>query len=299
MIGDDRMKRLTHNVLVWMILLILAGCSFAPEKNKKEPQKDSPELTAQQVFQKGLKAAAQLNNYSVDMNMDQELSFDIEQKPIRSKLSINADVMVTPLTIYELSEVDTDQAESKKVEKYLTDKDIYIYDSGVKKWMKFPKKSTEDLGTFPLQERNVHGSLELLEPLQKKLKVKEKKDRYILSISLPTDTFKDTFQSEIYQLLPPEIGLTDDQVQSSTMKSITQHIYINKKTFNPERITTFIKAKQPYKQKLDQKDTDGKPLIYKDGFEIKMTMDSKYYRYNKEKVIMVPSEIKENSIEMN
>ncbi|MDF2669974.1 MAG: hypothetical protein K0R67_2280 [Paenibacillus sp.] len=290
------MKKWTVMVSTVISLMVIAGCGNStdtvkeentgniantgntgatPSKvDKGEPKENVP--TVEELIKKTIEASQSLKSYSMDIQMDQNMSTEANGNLQEQKINmtIKTDMIKEPLTMYQEIKMNIPgMPQAQETKQYITQEGLFTQAQG--KWIKLPDEANNQL----LSSLNGQGSpekqLEHFNTISKDTKVSEEGNNYVLKATVSGDSVK-----ELAKQLMNSSGSANPELETMMGQMNITHLkltyVIQKKEYLPVRMNV--------EMIMDMKQDTNK-------IAMDMKMDSAFSKYNEIKEIKVPQEV--------
>ncbi|SDW79068.1 hypothetical protein SAMN05444487_106107 [Marininema mesophilum] len=270
------MKRLFQiSTMVIFTALLSTGCQSitAPEK-----------LSFQDVINRTAKAEEK--SHGSRFKIDGEQTFTINAKgqkqTINQKVDANAEMTTKPMAVHFKGNIQGN-GQSQQIESYQVGSSIYQLANG-SNWLKSEGADLDQFASNQTPSETIQKLQGLLSKLQKDKKdkafnLKEKKDKYILSINFieAPENIKQMFQKQMTGAIIPHlkqarVTVNENDIQ---LKKLDQVITIDKKTFKQEKMDQIMELNISIAQNGDtgtihgsQKQTQTHQGEYKETIEV-------------------------------
>lgn len=277
------MRKKTFLLLTFfMVLLTLTACNKTATPANETAEKKDP-LTLEEVFNKSLEASKKITSFSVEMNLDQNISFDDETEKMKSV--IHMDAVTDPLTFHQKMKMEVEGMSDKiETESYFSKKGMYFYDPEENIWMKFPSNMSDQILQLSGEKSNPLSDLENFKKFVDDFTFEQNDNNYILKLNASGDKFDQLIKETIQETLPNEFKETMENLDKMKIRNVYYEYLIDKKTFLP--VETIVKM-------------DMDINVDEQNFTLKQSVHGKYKDYNKLKEIVIPQEIIDKAVEID
>ncbi|MFS1517530.1 DUF6612 family protein [Bacillus sp. SCS-151] len=258
------MKKLITTMFAVSFILLLAACS-------------SSDADVNDLFNKSMEAAKDLNSFSVDMVMDQTIEVGTESMP--QNMEIYLDMVQEPLTMYQQMSISMGDMMNIDTESYFTDEGFFMYDSMSNMWQKLPSEQFENIMQMADNQQSPINSLKQMEKFVDDFELIEEDSQYIFKLSSTDEKMKDLITSMIPQDQLAGAGMADDidqLMENMTISTLEYEITIDKETYYPKNISMIMDSTMTM---------EGETV----GFYQEMT--GEYSNFNEVNEISVPDEV--------
>ncbi len=286
------MKNWIKGMAAGVLALGLAACN-APAEPKtdtetgKKVELEKPSgLTAQEVFDKATEASAQQKSMKAAMNINQLIEIPSQDLTMNSKIKMDMDMVVDPLTMYQKMDVDMGEQGTMAMEVYMTEEGFFMNESGSGQWIKLPGEMYgELLGEVGSADPTLDMSMfnEFIEDF----KFEQTNDEYILKLSASGDKFSKLFKEIAMENLPSGVDANVEAAElmkNIEVKSLEYEIFIDKKTF-------YTNA---FNMKMDMT-----MIIEGEEMRIDQKVNAKLSKINEIEKITIPQEVIDNALDIN
>lgn len=229
------------------------------------------EMQAADIYAKSAEASANIESFSIQMDMNQKLEAGANNMEMNS--NVNMDLILKPeLTAYQKMTMNM-MGQEMIMESYMTPEGIFMLNPMSQSWSKLPAEMS---GQFNDDQLNPAAQLEKLQPLVDELEVTTTNDSYELSLSASGDKVKDFIIEELKNS-GAETGMEPDaaELESMVINKLDIVYTVDKKTYYP--LTT--------QMTMD--------IVIEDqgqSVQMVMEMNGEYSNYNGVEEIKVPEE---------
>ncbi len=260
-------------------LLMFCGClsvtlSLAACDNKPN--------TPEEVLESSIQAMEQTNSYRTEVKIEQDI--DLFSPGSKQTNELTMDYVKDPLGLHITQNTKIDNVNKVGAQLYFADGDVYTIDSNYEKenWWK-----GKDTGYHPsLDEAKEYMDLsKRLEDFQRhseKLKLEEKEEHYILTLTGEGDSFHELSVYFLDISMPAFIDT--DWGENLQNNGFTYTIYIDKESFH------FTKSLIRANLEMDLTDME-------DRLETETTIEEKISKYDELERIVIPDEVIENALD--
>jgi hypothetical protein len=284
----DEMKKFMKPLVTLFLVFLLAACSqtATPTGNNEEDsssKEKKSELTLEQVFEKSLQASEELQSFSIDMELDQEIAAAPEET-MKIQSTITMDVVTEPMAFYQKMNMTMGSTpESFATEAYFSKDGMFISDPTTNTWMKFPSDMSDQLLQLSNQQTNPAEELKNLKEYVNDFSFEQDNELYILTLQASGENLSEFIKEAALEGMPAE--LTADPAIFDSMKiNEAKFVYhIDKETFYPVKTDVYMDME-----------------ISAEGETVHMIQDMKgtYKNFNKATTITIPKEVLETATEM-
>lgn len=275
-------------IVTLMLVLLLAACSqtATPTGNNEQDsnsKETNSELTLDQVFEESLKASEELQSFTVDMDLSQEITA-AQEEAMKIESSITMDVVTEPMAFYQKMNMTMGStSESFATEAYFSKDGMFISDPTTNTWMKFPSEMSDQILQLSDQQTNPAEELKKLKEYISDFSFEQDNKNYILTLHASGENLSEFIKAAAMEGMPAE--LTSDPAIFDGMKiNDAKFVYhIDKESFYPVKTDVYMDME-----------------ISAEGEKVHMVQDMKgtYTKFNKVKTIIIPQEVLETATEM-
>lgn len=266
-----------------VLALGLAACSTAAEP-KTDTEKVS-KMTAQEVFDKATVASGEQTSMSADMNIAQLIEIPGEDQTINSKIKMDMDMIIDPLSMYQKMDVDMGEQGAMAMEIYMTEEGFFMNEPESNQWMKLPGEMYEDmLGEVGSADPTL--DMTMFQEFVEDFKFEQTDDEYILKLSASGDKFSKLFKEIAMDNLPAGVDANADAaelMENINVTSLEYEIFIDKKTF-------YTNA---FNMKMDMT-----MLVEGEEMRIDQQVNAKLSKINEIDKIEIPQEVLDNAVDI-
>lgn len=233
------------------------------------------------VFEKSIQAMEDVNSFSMDMDVEQEISFGEEALVTVTKM--NGDVIVEPMAMHQKMSMSLADQGTMDMEMYLTEEGIYMWEEASDMWMKMPQELFGEIMSLEEMQTNPYEELEKLQQYVDDFSYTEKNDYYVLTLSASGDKFKELITDAVAEITGTD-ELLQEMMEEVQIHQIDYEIKIDKETY--------------YQQELKM-NMDFSLTIDGEAAAIKQTVVGTFSNFDQISEIVVPQEVLDSAIEMN
>jgi hypothetical protein len=266
-------------ISAFFLVFALVACSQTATPTGKSEEagrgkEAKSELTLEQVFEKSLKASESLKSFSVNMDLNQEITA-AQQEAMKIQSTITMDVVTEPMAFYQKMNM-TMAGESLATEAYFSQDGMFISDPTSNTWMKFPTEMSDQLLQLSDQQTNPAEELKKLKDYVSDFSFEQDDKNYILTLEASGEDLSEFIKETALEGMPAE--LTADPAIFDSMKiNKANFIYhLNKETFYPVKTDVYMDME-----------------ITAEGETVHMIQDIKgsYNKFNEITTITIPQEV--------
>lgn len=257
----------------------------APKQfQEKEEEEQEQTRTATKILKKSAEATNDLESFSLEMTLEQELTNPTDKGPIQIKSAIKTDLIVEPMIYYMKMKMDIPAMdEQTALEMYFVEDGFYFHDPMMNQWLKTTRNEVDALfGDKTHVQLSPAEQLKELESFTDDFQVTEGTDVYTFALTSSDRNFIEWIHG-----LSPNLDSFNDleqQLDTTTINNLSYKIDIHKESFLPVAFTLDIDITRQTK--------DG-------TFTFKQLATGTYTNFNEIDRIIIPEAIKENAIDMN
>jgi hypothetical protein len=280
------MKKFMKPISAFFLVFALVACSQTATPTGKSEEagrgkEAKSELTLEQVFEKSLKASESLKSFSVNMDLNQEITA-AQQEAMKIQSTITMDVVTDPMAFYQKMNM-TMAGENVATEAYFSQDGMFIADPTSNTWMKFPTEMSDQLLQLSDQQTNPAEELKKLKDYVSDFSFEQDNKNYILTLKASGEDFSEFIKKTAMEGMPAE--LTADPAIFDSMKiNEANFIYhLDKETFYPVKTDVYMDME-----------------ITAEGETVHMIQDIKgsYEKFNEITTITIPQEVLDTATEM-
>ena len=205
-------------------------------------------------------------------NVESKVSFNLGGKDFVTSVKMEAEAISEPLTVKIAGETET-LGKSFDMNMYITGDDFYLQNIITKEWMHVNDANLKKTLERRKNSANFNDSVELLNAMQKNIKIEEKGSTYEATYSGMDDSVKDALKKMMLSSQPD----AEKVLKNMEIEKLDVRYLIDKGTFYPTEceIKTVMKVSEA-----------GQTVSF--DMEIKI----KYSDINQVKEIVIPDEVK-------
>lgn len=253
-----RIKRILMALAICSLSITAVGCSSNGKMSNEDIVKKISESS------KSVKSSK--------ANIESKVAFNLGGKDIATSVTMEAESISEPLTVKITGKTET-LGQSFDMNMYITEENMYIQNMLTKEWMHVKDENIKKTLEKRKNSANFNDVVELLNIMQKNVKVEEKGPNYEATYSGVDDSAKEALKKMIISNQPDaEKVLKNMEIEKLDIKYV-----IDKKTFYPTEceIKTGMKVSEA-----------GQTISFD------MEMKIKYSDINQVKEIVIPDEVK-------
>ena len=247
-----RIKRILMALAICSLSITAVGCSSNGKMSNEDIVKKISESS------KSVKSSK--------ANIESKVAFNLGGKDIATSVTMEAESISEPLTVKITGK-------SFDMNMYITEGNIYLQNINTKEWMNVKDENIKKTLEKRKNSANFNDVVELLNIMQKNVKVEEKGSNYEATYSGVDDSAKEALKKMIISNQPDaEKVLKNMEIEKLDIKYL-----VDKNTFYPTE----------FEMKSVMKVSEGNQSVSFD-----MEMKVKYSDINKVKEIVIPDEVK-------
>ena len=204
-------------------------------------EEEAEELTADDVLERSLDAAEELESAEMTVDMNQTMEAPDEEASLTTQTTSEAQIIMDPLTMYQTGTITVDmgeESEEQEMEIYLSDNDVYMYDTMEESWIKM------DAGLAQMDQLNQQDPVEQLEMMERftdEMDMEETEDEYILKITGDGDELLEFTEEMASEFMDEELMQQMEQegvdiFESMNIDNVYYEIYIDNETFDTNKL---------------------------------------------------------------
>ncbi|WP_342514201.1 DUF6612 family protein [Sporosarcina sp. FSL K6-1522] len=283
------MKNWMKGLAAGVLVLGLAACGETaepktdPETGKKAEIKNESKMTAQEVFKKSVEASADQKSMHAQMDIDQLLEVPSQDLKMNSKIKMDMDMIVEPLSMYQKMQMDMGEQGSMDTEMYMTEEGFFMYEPTTDQWMILPSELVGEMGG----EADPTLDMEMFNDFVDDFTFEQTEDEYVLKLKASGEKFNTLLKEVAMQNLPEglEEGTEEAEIlENMEVKSLEYEIFIDKKTFQTNAFNMDIDMTMG----IDEEET-----------HIVQKMKAQLSKINEIEKIEIPQEVLDKAVDMN
>lgn len=288
------MKHWLRGLLMGILVLALAACnSETPDAKPGTDAKpeDTPEevvqeeeLTVQEIFEKAQANSEEMKSMHATMDIDQNIKVPSEELDMDSKIKLEMDMIIEPLAMHQVMDMDMGAEGSAKIEIYMTEEGFFMKDPESEQWMKLPEEYYDELTESMAAGADPNLDLDSFEDFVEDFTVEEKDDMYILKLKASGEKFNALIQEELQDAGVME-GMDEETAAVLDTMEIHQfeyELFIDKETFNMNAFNMIMD--------MEMGEEEETVRIFQD-------MKADISKINEIDEIKVPQEVLDNAVE--
>ena len=234
------MKKWIKGIATGVLILGLGACSTTAEPKtdqetgKKGELQNKSEMTAQEVYEKAMEVTDEQKSMHAKMEIDQLVKMPSQELEMDSKIKMDMDMIIEPLTMYLNMNVDMGEQGKMDMDMYMAEDGLFMSNPEAEGWIKFPDDMYEEMvgqmagGADPTLDMNI------FKDFVDEFKFEQTDDEYILKLSASGDKFSELFKKVATENLPAGLEVDEQQaevLENMDVKVLEYEIFIDKKTF--------------------------------------------------------------------
>jgi hypothetical protein len=286
-----RLKKWMMMIGAGALTMGMAACgqTAEPTAGSEGEQETASKLTLEEVYAKSAEASEKINSLHADMKTNQLMSMQPAGMEMDMEMDISMDLTTDPPAFYQTSETsivseDIENENPMKMEMYLTEQGMFLFDPTMQSWLKMPDESVEELkGLADQQTADPSQQLEDLEAFQDDFTFEQTEEEYILKLDAEGEKFKELIDRQLDKTLGQLELEAQTALEDMKIHSVSYEIFIDKETFLPNSMNVDMA--------LDMN-------IEGETMSIQSDVEAVYSKYNEIEAIIVPEEVIEQAEEM-
>ncbi|MBY0122850.1 hypothetical protein H0173_13080 [Bacillus sp. S/N-304-OC-R1] len=283
------MKRILSILTGLFMVFMLAACNETAKpvnepaaNNETSAAEEKPsELTLQEVLEKSTEASNNLKSFSVNMNLDQDMTSDQEEMNMKTQSVIEMNVVTDPMAFYQKMTMSLGE-ESFESESYFSEEGMYLFDPGSQQWMKFPQEMTDTFLQMAGQQTNPGDELKKLEKFVDDFTFEQDSKNYILKLKASGEKFSDFIKETAAEALPPEMA-AEELMNNMKIHGVEYEFVIDKESFYPVALEMTM---------------DMEMTVEDQTISLNQKMNGKYSNHNNIKTITIPQEVIDSAMDI-
>lgn len=300
------MKKWLKGLAIVMLALALSACNSkeepktetaadpepntneetAKETQKEEEAKEQEELTPMEVYKKAMKASEEMKSMHARMNIQQKIDVPSEELSMDSKITMDMDMILEPLAMYQKMNMDMGDQGSMDTEIYMTEAGFFMFDPASEQWLKFPKEMSDDMIAQMGGNTDPTPDMEMFKEFTDDFKLNQTDDEYVLTLTAEGEKFNSLIKDAIAESMPAGMEMGEEEVEfmeNMNVKSLKFEIFIDKETFQTNAFYM---------------DMDMTMTIEGQEMHIIQHMKSNMSKINEIEKIEVPQKVTENAVDI-
>ncbi|GKV54891.1 hypothetical protein NCCP2222_08380 [Sporosarcina sp. NCCP-2222] len=194
------------------------------ETGKEKETTDISKMTAQEVYEKAMAVSQEQKSMHTDMDIEQVMKSGGET--VNSKITLNMDAVVEPMTIHQTMKMDMGEYGQNEMEMYISEKEVYMNDPETGQWIKFPEEFAAEMfeemaGEDPTLD------MKLFKDYVDEFKFEQTDDSYILKLKASGEKFEKLLK----QMEEDQASGAEAEAEEMTLHDVYFEIFIDKETF--------------------------------------------------------------------
>lgn len=279
--GDCKMKKSITLLLLTFAFLGLAACS-------------SGDKEVNEIYNKALEAAEEMNSAEVDIEMKQEMSVPQEEDAMVMESQMSGAIITEPLAMHQKGTTsismgeEMDEPMEMEQELYFVDNEMYSFDSITEEWLKMDD-STIPMDFINTEQMDTSDQLNMFKDYVDNLKYEETDEAYIFQFSPNQEEVKTLAEDLLEGIMPEELTSqlgeeVTDVLENTEMNHLEVEMFIRKDSYQIEKYHV---------------DMDMTMSLEGEEINIKQNMSTVYHNINTIDHIEIPEEIKESAKEVS
>lgn len=275
------MKKSITLLLLTFAFLGLAACS-------------SGDKEVNEIYNKALEAAEEMNSAEVDIEMKQEMTVPQEEDTMVMESQMSGAIITEPLAMHQKGTTsismgeEMDEPMEMEQELYFVDNEIYSYDSITEEWLKMDD-STIPMDFINTEQMDTSDQLNMFKDYVDNLKYEETDEAYIFQFSPNQDEVKNLTEDLLKEIIPEELTSQmgeeiTEVLENTEINDLEVEISINKDSYQIEKYHV---------------DMDMKMTVEGEEMNIKQNVNTVYRNINTIEHIEIPKEVKESAKEVS
>ncbi|KKE78753.1 hypothetical protein DTX80_08450 [Bacilli bacterium] len=275
------MKKSITLLLLTFAFLGLAACS-------------SGDKEVNEIYNKALEAAEEMNSAEVDIEMKQEMSVPQEEDAMVMESQMSGAIITEPLAMHQKGTTsismgeEMDEPMEMEQELYFVDNEMYSFDSITEEWLKMDD-STIPMDFINTEQMDTSDQLNMFKDYVDNLKYEETDEAYIFQFSPNQEEVKTLAEDLLEGIMPEELTSqlgeeVTDVLENTEMNHLEVEMFIRKDSYQIEKYHV---------------DMDMTMSLEGEEINIKQNMSTVYHNINTIDHIEIPEEIKESAKEVS
>ncbi|MCG3086797.1 DUF6612 family protein [Sporosarcina cyprini] len=194
------------------------------ETGKEKETTDISKMTAQEVYEKAMAVSQEQKSMHTDMDIEQVMKSGGET--VNSKITLNMDAVVEPMTIHQTMKMDMGEYGQNEMEMYISEKEVYMNDAETGQWIKFPEEFAAEMFE-ELAGEDPTLDMKLFKDYVDEFKFEQTDDSYILKLKASGEKFEKLLK----QMEEDQASGAEAEAEEMTLHDVYFEIYIDKETF--------------------------------------------------------------------
>lgn len=286
------MRKLMIAVIAILFTITFTACQDTATPTEGTTDENTSELTAEDVFEKALTVAEEMESAEVLMGMKQTMeSPDEESMSTEGEFTIQ--MTMDPVAMHQDGSLTFDMADMPaqdiNMEMYMTDDAIYMYEDDLGEWIKLDSMMGDMLDMMGAQQQDPAEEMKMLEEYVDDLQFEQTEDTFIFKLDVDSDKFNNLMEEMIDEAFPPEMMelLEDDDFD------MMENIEVNHLSYD------MVLDKESYE--MITYDIDMSMTIKVEDFEVTVdqTINTEYSNINGIDEIEVPQDVIDNAVDQS
>lgn len=280
------------------IALVLSACGEAAQSEKAEEPATEPEqevevesdntkeaeMTVEEILGESIKAMADVNGFTTEMDMTQEMTLPGEEDSLTTQSKITMELTQDPLAMHQVMEMDVPEMGKMATEMYMADNNVYFKDEVEDAWFTYPEDLTQELVDLQDMQMKPEEQLEILKKNSEHLSYEEKDGQYVVTVEGSAASLQE-FAQELNSSLSDELtSELDDMMSMADITELDFTLYIDKETFYQTKMDMYM---------VLELTVEGETL------NIESTTHATFDNFDEVEEIKVPEEVVENAQEFS
>ncbi|RCO10989.1 hypothetical protein DTX79_01295 [Bacilli bacterium] len=247
-----------------------------------------------EIYNKALEAAEEMNSAEVDIEMKQEMSVPQEEDAMVMESQMSGAIITEPLAMHQKGTTsismgeEMDEPMEMEQELYFVDNEMYSFDSITEEWLKMDD-STIPMDFINTEQMDTSDQLNMFKDYVDNLKYEETDEAYIFQFSPNQEEVKTLAEDLLEGIMPEELTSqlgeeVTDVLENTEMNHLEVEMFIRKDSYQIEKYHV---------------DMDMTMSLEGEEINIKQNMSTVYHNINTIDHIEIPEEIKESAKEVS
>ena len=277
------MKKWTTLLAASVLTLGLAACNSTATPTSETSEKETSELTLQQVYEKSLEQSESIASLSALIDMEQLIEIPSQGVSMNTTSDMTMDIIVDPISAYQKGTTamsvpgeESPEAQEIEIESYMTEEGFFMRDNMSQQWMKLPSEMYDQMMAASESQADPAQQLKDLEPFMEDFTFEQTDTEYVLKLVASGEQFNELIQKQLTETMP-EMMVEEEQIlKDLNIEKVNYEIFIDKETFNTNALNMVMDMTMPV-----------------EGEEMKLSQNLKsvFSKYNEVEPIKIPQEV--------
>lgn len=224
-------------MLFTAILLSFGLVACQDSADPVEGTKEVSDLTAEEVYEKTLKASEDMKSAEMVMDLTQKIEVPSENVAMDTTTKTDAKMTMDPLTMYQKGKVKMEMEGTPMemdIEMYMTEDGMYMFDSESETWLEMGDMIPDELLN---QQQDPAEQVKMIEKFVDNLEFKQTDDAYVLELTADGDKFKELTEDLMNQFMPEELmteieNAEENPLEDMEINKLYYELHVDKESYD-------------------------------------------------------------------